>query len=118
MTMAFYGLKMQPYMELYFKNEEIENFMDMYIGCDVSLLPITLQNVEHQHIKQCKKKITCYLQIPLSITPHEYNKNITSIQKKSKLLFSKKSLHLNKQQFFKSFKNFKINENITLSNFS
>ncbi len=77
-------IKDAPIYGIILKNEEIENFVDMYIGCDVLLLSIALQNAQHRRIKKCKKKITCYLQIPLSITPHEYNKNITSIQIKKK----------------------------------
>jgi len=37
------------------KNEKIENFLDMYISCDVSLLPNPLQNAQHQHTHTCKK---------------------------------------------------------------
>jgi hypothetical protein len=38
-------------------NEEIEQFVNMYISCDVSLLPNPLQNVQqHQHTRTCKKK--------------------------------------------------------------
>jgi hypothetical protein len=49
-------IKDAPIYGIILKNEEIENFVDMYIGCDVSLLPITLQNAQHQHIKKCFKK--------------------------------------------------------------
>jgi len=38
-------------------NEKIEKFIDMYISCDVSLLPNSLQNAQqHQHTRTCKKK--------------------------------------------------------------
>jgi len=37
-------------------NEEIEKFVNMYISCDVSLLPNPIQNAQHQHIRTCKKK--------------------------------------------------------------
>jgi hypothetical protein len=38
-------------------NEKIEQFIDMYISCDVSLLPNPLQNAQqHQHTCLCKKK--------------------------------------------------------------
>jgi len=38
-------------------NEKIEMFVDMYISCDVSLLPNSLQNAQqHQHTCTCKKK--------------------------------------------------------------
>jgi hypothetical protein len=39
------------------QNEEIEKFVDMYISCDVSLLPNLLENArQHQHTNTCKKK--------------------------------------------------------------
>jgi len=43
------------------KNEEIEKFLNMYISCDVSLLPNPLQNVQqHQHTCTCgKKNVVC-----------------------------------------------------------
>jgi len=42
------------------KNEEIEKFLNMYISCDVSLLPNPLQNVQqHQHTCTCGKKKCC-----------------------------------------------------------
>jgi hypothetical protein len=35
-------------------NEKIEHFVDMYISCDVSLLPNPLQNAQpHQHMCTC-----------------------------------------------------------------
>ncbi len=38
-------------------NEEIEKFISKYISCDISLLPITLQNAQqHQHTRTCKKR--------------------------------------------------------------
>jgi hypothetical protein len=43
-------------------NEKIENFVDMYISYNVSLLPNPLQNAQqHQHIGTCKKKKPCCL---------------------------------------------------------
>jgi hypothetical protein len=38
-------------------NEKIEQFINMYIFCDVSLLPNPLQNAQqHQHTRTCNKK--------------------------------------------------------------
>jgi len=38
--------------------EEIKIFVDKYISCNVSLLPITLQNAQqHEHTSTFKKKI-------------------------------------------------------------
>jgi hypothetical protein len=55
--MAFYGLKMHQYMELIQMNKLIKLFVDKYISCNLSLLPITLQNAQqHQHTQTCKKK--------------------------------------------------------------
>jgi hypothetical protein len=37
--------------------KKLKKFIDMYISCDVSLLPNPLQNAQqHQHIGTCKKK--------------------------------------------------------------
>jgi hypothetical protein len=37
-------------------NEEIEQFVNMYISYDVSLLPNPLKNAQqHQHTHKCKK---------------------------------------------------------------
>ncbi len=37
-------------------NEEIEWFVNMYIFCDISLLPNPLQNAQqHQQTRTCKK---------------------------------------------------------------
>jgi hypothetical protein len=38
-------------------NEKIENFVNKYISCDVSLLPIT----QPQHIQTCKEKIMLFI---------------------------------------------------------
>jgi hypothetical protein len=48
-------------------NEEIEKFVDMYISCDVSLLPNPLQNAQHQHTRTCKKRnhVVCRFHYPL-----------------------------------------------------
>jgi hypothetical protein len=53
MTMAFYGLKDAPTYEF---------FVDTYISCNVSLLPITLPNAkQHQHIETTKKKFMLFV---------------------------------------------------------
>jgi hypothetical protein len=73
MTMAFYGLKMHQYMEIN-TNEKIKKIVDKCISCDVSLLPIILQNAQHhQHIRTCKKKnhVVCRFQYPLPPNAHE-----------------------------------------------
>jgi hypothetical protein len=50
-------------------NEEIEQFVDVYIFCDVSLLPNLLQNAQQhqQHTCTCKKKnhVVCRFHYPL-----------------------------------------------------
>jgi len=49
-------------------NEKIEQFVDMYIFCDVSLLPNPLQNAqEHQHTCTCKKKTMLFVDLMLCI---------------------------------------------------
>jgi len=42
-------------------NEKIENFVSKYISCDVSLLPIALQNAQPRHIQTCKEKIMLFI---------------------------------------------------------
>ncbi len=42
-------------------SENFENFVDKYISFDILVLPITLQNAQHQHIRTCKKKIMLFL---------------------------------------------------------
>ncbi len=43
-------------------NEKIEKFVDIYISCDVSLLPNPLQNAQqHQHTRTCKKKTILFV---------------------------------------------------------
>jgi hypothetical protein len=38
------------------KNEKNEQFIDMYIYCDVSLLPNSIQNAQqHEHMITCKR---------------------------------------------------------------
>jgi hypothetical protein len=47
-----------------YTNEEIEQFVNMYISCDVSLLPNSLHNAQkHQHTHTCKKKKQCWVQM-------------------------------------------------------
>ncbi len=53
---GFLKIKNAPMYRVH-TNEEIEQFVDMYISRDVSLLPNPLQNVQqHQHTHTCKKK--------------------------------------------------------------
>jgi hypothetical protein len=43
-------------------NEEIERFENMYISCDVSLLPNPLPNAQqHQNTHTCKKKTKLFV---------------------------------------------------------
>jgi hypothetical protein len=43
-------------------NEKIEWFVNMYISCDILLLPNSLQNAQqHQHTHTCKKKIMWFV---------------------------------------------------------
>jgi hypothetical protein len=42
-------------------NEKIEQFVNMYIFCDVSSLPNPLQNAKHQHTCICKKKTMLFV---------------------------------------------------------
>jgi hypothetical protein len=42
-------------------NEKIEQFVNMYISYDVSLLPNPLQNAQHQHTCTCSKKTMLFV---------------------------------------------------------
>jgi len=42
-------------------NEKIEQFVNMYISYDVSLLPNPLQNAQHQHTHKCKKQVMLFI---------------------------------------------------------
>jgi hypothetical protein len=42
-------------------NEKIEQFVDVYISSDVSLLPNPLQNTQHQHTRTYKKKTMMFV---------------------------------------------------------
>jgi hypothetical protein len=43
-------------------NEKIEQFINMHISCDVSLLRNALQNAQqHQHTRTCKKKTKLFV---------------------------------------------------------
>jgi len=43
-------------------NEKVEQFVNMYIYYDVSLLPNPLQNAQqHQHTRTCKKKTMLFV---------------------------------------------------------
>jgi hypothetical protein len=62
-------------------NEKIEQFINMYISCDVSLLSNSLQNAQqHQHTCTCKKKnhVVCRFHYPLP--PMRETKNLEPLQ--------------------------------------
>jgi len=42
-------------------NKGIEQFVDMYNTCDVSLLLNPLQNAQHEHTRTCKKKTMLFV---------------------------------------------------------
>jgi hypothetical protein len=75
-------------------NEKIENFVSKYISCDVSLLPITLQNAQPQHIQTCKEKIMLFIN---SIIKYIY------LNQNNIYLLAKNTCN-NKQHFFWVFK--------------
>jgi hypothetical protein len=73
MTLAFLWNKDAPIYGIN-TNEKIKKIVDKCISCDVSLLPIILQNAQHhQHIRTCKKKnhVVCRFQYPLPPNAHE-----------------------------------------------
>jgi len=62
-------------------NEEIEKFVDLYIFCDVSLLPNLLQNArQHQHTNTCKNKTHVFgiFHYPLLLMSETIKKKISS----------------------------------------
>ncbi len=57
-------------------NEKIEQFVNMYISCDISFLPTPLQNAQQQqHTHACKKTnhVVCRFHYPL-LPMHETKK--------------------------------------------
>jgi hypothetical protein len=48
-------------------NEKIEKFVNMYIFCDISLLPNPLQNAQQPNTRTCRKKnhVFCRNHYPL-----------------------------------------------------
>ncbi len=73
-------------------NEKTENFVDMYISCDVSLLPNPLQNAQHQHTHTCKKEyhVICRFHYPLP--PMRETKILESLQINGNYPFSQQYL--------------------------
>jgi hypothetical protein len=74
-------------------NEEIEKFINMYISCDVSLLPNPLENAQqHQHIYTCKKTnhVVCRFHYPLP--PMHETKNFKPFQINGNYPFSQQYL--------------------------
>ncbi len=83
-------------------NEKIEWFVDMYISCDVSLLPNPLQNAQHQHTRTCKKKnhVVCRFHYPLP--PIRETKNLNTFQMNENYPFSQQYLHTQANKIFQS----------------
>jgi hypothetical protein len=107
MNMTIYGLKMYPNME-FIHMKKLRN----YISCDVSLLPITLQNAQqHQHNWTRKKKIMLFLYSIIRYLPWVQQKDYIRLNQKKTYLSTKKHLQ---QQAIKSFylKKIKTNEKI------
>ncbi len=76
-------------------NEKIEQFVDMHIFCDVSLLPNALQNA-HIHVR----KIKLCLQISLSITSYVWNKILKPFHINVNHPFSQQYLHTQTNKTF------------------
>jgi hypothetical protein len=90
-------------------NEYVENFINKYISCHVSLLPITLQNAQqHQHIRTCKKKnhVVCEFHYPLPLMSK--TTILKPFELKEDLPFSKKNCNNKQQQILKILKILKL----------
>jgi len=82
-------------------NEEIENCVDKYISCDVSLLPITLQNAQqYQHTQTCKEKNHVVYKVHCPLPPMSKTTILKPFELKEYLTFNKKYLQ---QQAIKVF---------------
>jgi len=75
--------------------------VDKYISCDILVLPITLQNAQHQHIRTCKEKnhvifIFHYPLPPMNITKisHPFESKVDSPFNKKKHLKQQKKLFI------------------------
>jgi hypothetical protein len=89
-------------------NEEIERFVNMYISCDVSLLPNLLQNAQQdQHTHTCKKKncVVCKFHYPLP--PMCETKKLKPLQMNEKYPFSQQYFHTQTKKLFRSLKDLK-----------
>jgi hypothetical protein len=88
MTMTIYGLKMYPNMEFIHMKK-----MKNYISCDVSLLPITLQNSQqHHHNWTRKKKIMLFLYSIINYLPWVQQEYYIGLNQKKTYLSTKKHL--------------------------
>jgi hypothetical protein len=88
-------------------NEEIERFVNIYISCDVSLLPNPLKNAQqHQHTHKCKKKNHVVYRFYHPLPPMRETKILKPLQMNGNYPFSQQYLHTQAKKIFQYF--FKI----------
>jgi len=94
-------------------NEEIEQFIYMYISCDVSLLLNPLQNAQqYQYTCTCKRKNhVCRLHYPLP--PMHETKILKPFQINGNYPFSQQYLQTQVNKMFQSLKDLKENDDIS-----
>jgi hypothetical protein len=81
-------------------NEEVEWFVNIYISCDISLLPNASKNAQHQHICRCKKKnhVVCTFHYPLP--PLREINFLKHVQMNGNYPFSQRYFHTQANKIF------------------
>jgi hypothetical protein len=75
-------------------NEKVEQFIDLYISCDVSLLLNSLQNVQqHQHTHTSREKIMFVCKFHYPLPPMHETKIFKPLKINGIYLFFKKYLN-------------------------
>jgi hypothetical protein len=81
-------------------NEKIKMFVNKYISCNVSLLPITLQNAQqHQHTSTYKKKSHVIGRFHYPLPPMNEKKKLEPFELKKTYLLTKKCATTSKTSF-------------------
>ncbi len=93
---------------------KFEKFVDMYISCDVSLLPNSLQNAQqHQRTHTCKKKnhvCRFHYQLP----PMHETKMVEPFQINGDYPFSQEYFQTQANKIFQSLKYLEENDDISV----
>jgi hypothetical protein len=82
-------------------NEKIEQFVNMYISYNVSLLPNPLQNAQqHQHTHKCKKTSHVVYRFHYPLPPMCETKILKPLQMNENYPFSQQYLHTQTNKIF------------------